>query len=142
MENNIFLDPRKILIDSLIKHIPKEACILAWTDYEGRQIRNLAQQFSDYSNHLLIFDKNIIDLSIPFKEKYFYKKEMKGSYSNKKVLAALVAGDSAYSKMKINEGLDARNNFTKLSSIKDLTQKRRNQEEFKNILRTRHAEHD
>ena len=124
-------DPRKKLIDSLIKHIPKEACILAWTDYEGRQIRNLAQQFPDYSSHLLNFDKNIIDLSIPFKEKYFYKKEMKGSYSIKKVLPALVAGDSAYSKMKINEGLDARNNFIKLSSIKDLTQK----EEIKKDLK-------
>ena len=115
-----YSDPRKKLIDSLIKHIPKEACILAWTDYEGRQIRNLAQQFPDCSSHLLNFDKNIIDLSIPFKEKYFYKKEMKGSYSIKKVLPALL-GHSPYSEMDINEGLGASNSFKKLMSKKDLT---------------------
>ena len=57
---------------------------------------------------------------------------MKGSYSIKKVLPALVVGDSPYAKMKINEGLDARNNFKKLSS-KDLTQKQK--EEIKKNLK-------
>ena len=113
-------DPRKNLINRLIEDIPKGACILTWTDYEARQIRNLAQQFPDCSSHLLNFDKNIIDLSIPFKEKYFYKKEMKGSYSIKKVLPALL-GHSPYSEMDINEGLGASNSFKKLMSKKDLT---------------------
>jgi hypothetical protein len=125
-------DPRKSLIDKLIEHIPKGACILTWTDYEARQIRGLAQQFPDYSNRLLNFCENIIDLSIPFKEKYFYKKEMKGSYSIKKVLPALL-GHSPYSEMDINEGLGASNNFIKLLSDKNLTQPER--EKIKNDLK-------
>ena len=61
---------------------------------------------------------NVIDLMIPFQKKHYYKKEMKGRYSIKAVLPALTS-DSPYSKMGINEGMEASNNYKNLPSITD-----------------------
>jgi hypothetical protein len=61
---------------------------------------------------------NIMDLMFPFQKKYYYKKEMKGRYSIKAVLPALTS-DSSYSKMAINEGMEASNNYKSLPSITD-----------------------
>ncbi len=71
-----------------------------------------------------------MDLMVPFQKKHYYKKEMKGRYSIKAVLPALTS-DSPYSKMGINEGMEASNNYKNLPSITDLAKR----EEIKKDLK-------
>ena len=81
-------------------------------------IQDLAKQFPDYSDHLMNIHDNVMDLMVPFQKKHYYKKEMKGRYSIKAVLPALTS-DFSYSKMGINEGMEASNNYKNLPSITD-----------------------
>ena len=55
---------------------------------------------------------------VPFQKKHYYKKEMKARYSIKAVLPALISG-SPYSRMDINEGMEASNNYKNLPLITD-----------------------
>ena len=124
-------DPRRSLVDKLVGDIPKGACVLAYNcGFEKGIIRDLAEQFSDCSGHLMDIHDNTLDLMVPFQKKYYYKKEMKGRYSIKSVLPVLI-NDSPYFKMEINEGMQASNNYKSLSSIKDLAKR----EEIKKNLK-------
>ena len=124
-------DPRRSIADRLVGDIPKGACILVYNcSFEKGVIQGLAKQFPDYSDHLMNIHDNIIDLMIPFQKKHYYKKEMKGRYSIKAVLPALIS-DSPYSKMEINEGMEASNNYKNLPSITDLAKR----EEIKKDLK-------
>tara|TARA_Y100001934_G_scaffold106907_1_gene131395 strand:+ start:259 stop:1773 length:1515 start_codon:yes stop_codon:yes gene_type:complete len=112
-------DPRKSIADRLVRHIPKGACVIVYNcSFEKGVLQDLAKQFPDYSDHLMDIHDNIMDLMVPFQKKHYYKKEMKGRYSIKAVLPALTSG-SPYSKISINEGMEASNNYKNLTSIKD-----------------------
>ena len=124
-------DPRISLAERLIGHIPKGVCVLAYNcSFEKGVIRYLAEQFPDYSKHLMDIHDNLLDLMVPFQKKYYYKKEMKGRYSIKTVLPALI-GDSPYSKMEINEGMKASNNYKNLASIQDSKKKEKIKRDLK-----------
>ena len=56
------------------------------------------------------------DLMIPFKEKWYYTPKMKGSYSIKKVLPALVPSIS-YDNLEINNGASASTAFDNIHNI-------------------------
>ena len=87
-------DPRRKLAESLCHDIPKGVCSLAYNmTFEKTVIKNLAEEYSDLSEHLMDIHENIHDLMIPFQKLYYYCKEMKGSYSIKYVLPALCPDD-------------------------------------------------
>ncbi len=87
-------DPRRDLAISLINNIPKDVCVLAYNmSFEKSVIKALAHTFPDLSEHLMNIYNNIKDLMIPFKNRDYYNKEMKGSYSIKYVLPALFPDD-------------------------------------------------
>jgi len=112
-------DPRRSIADRLVGDIPKGACVLVYNcSFEKGVIQDLAKQFPDYSDHLMNIHESIIDLMVPFQKKHYYKKEMKGRYSIKAVLPALISG-SPYSRMDINEGMEASNNYKNLPLITD-----------------------
>ena len=124
-------DPRRSIADRLVGDIPKGACILVYNcSFEKGVIQGLAKQFPDYSDHLMKIHDNVMDLMVPFLEKHYYKIEMKGRYSIKAVLPALISG-SPYSKMEINEGMEASNNYKNLSSITDLAKREKIKEDLK-----------
>tara|TARA_B100000676_G_C18080255_1_gene850635 strand:- start:445 stop:1947 length:1503 start_codon:yes stop_codon:yes gene_type:complete len=117
-------DPRKSMVTRLVGDIPIGACVLAYNySFEKNVISNLAKQVEEYSDHLMDIHNNMRDLMIPFQKKYYYKKEMKGRYSIKAVLPALI-GNSPYLKMEVNDGMEASNNYKNLSLIKDLAKKK------------------
>ena len=124
-------DPRRSIADRLVSDIPKGTCVLVYNcSFEKGVIQGLAKQFPDYSDHLMKIHDNVMDLMVPFQEKHYYKKEMKGRYSIKAVLPALISG-SPYSKMEINEGMEASNNYKNLSSITDLAKREKIKEDLK-----------
>ena len=124
-------DPRKSIADRIVGDIPKKACVLVYNwSFEKGVIQDLVKQFPGYSDHLMNIHDNIMDLMVPFQKKYYYKKEMKGRYSIKAVLPALTS-DSSYSKMTINEGMEASNNYKSLPSITDTIAREKIKEDLK-----------
>ena len=91
-------DPRYELALNLIKFIPRDACVLAYNmSFEKGVIKRLAEIYPQISNELMAIQGNIKDLMAPFASKSYYHPKMRGSYSIKYVLPALVPEfESAY----------------------------------------------
>ena len=84
-------DPREPLARSLCKDIPSHATLLTYNmSFEKSVIAKLAANYPELSAHLLAIHANIKDLMIPFQQKHYVTPSMKGSYSIKYVLPALV----------------------------------------------------
>lgn len=96
-------DPRYELALNLIKFIPQDACVLAYNMiFEKRVIRQLALNYSQISSELMAIHDNIKDLMAPFASKSYYHPKMKGSYSIKYVLPALMPEfESAYKDLNL-----------------------------------------
>ena len=78
----------------------------------------LTEQFSSYKDKLMSIHENIVDLMVPFQKKDYYTKEMKGSYSLKFVLPALLS-DLTYEGMAISDGGAAMNTYATLHLLED-----------------------
>ncbi|MGN1301578.1 MAG: DUF2779 domain-containing protein [Clostridia bacterium] len=88
-------DPRRELAEHLVRDIPQDVCVTAYNmGFEKSVIRELAEQFEDLSEKLMNIHNNIKDLMTPFQKRWYYIKEMEGSYSIKYVLPALFPNDA------------------------------------------------
>lgn len=97
-------DPREDFIESLIQDIGKEGDIIVYNrGFESRILREIAGAFPKYKNETERILGRIVDLMEPFQKKHYYSPEMRGSYSIKNVLPALVPKLS-YSDLDITEG--------------------------------------
>lgn len=100
-------DGRREIAEAIVKYIPRDSCILAYNSgFEKGIIKKLALFCEEYKDRLTIIQNNIKDLMIPFKNYDFYSNNMKGSYSIKSVLPALVP-ELTYKTMAIKNGLEA-----------------------------------
>ncbi len=112
-------DPRERIIKDLIRLIPANACIVSYnSSYEKMIIKHLAKQFPDYKEKLMEIRGNIQDLMVPFRQRHYYKKEMKGSCSIKFILPALVP-ELSYKGMAVSGGGEAMNVYARLHLITD-----------------------
>ncbi len=115
-------DPRRELALSLLKDTPKEGTILAYnSSLEKSVIRKLAVLFEDISFELEELSDRIVDLMTPFLRGWYYTSSMKGSYSIKAVLPALVPEmDLAYKKLEgIQNGGQASAAWSEMISSSD-----------------------
>ena len=109
-------DPRKDFIKRLITDCGVSGDILVYNiGFERGKLNDLSEAFPEYSDELSEIINRLKDLMIPFQKKWYYTPEMKGSYSIKSVLPALVPGMS-YDELEIKEGGSASNIF--LSMVK------------------------
>ena len=126
--SQVGIDPRRSLAESLVKDIPKDVCTLAYNmSFEKSVIKKLASIYPDLSDHLMNIHDNIKDLMIPFKERYYYTKNMHGSYSIKYVLPALFPNEESlnYHNLDlIHNGSEAMNSF------RDLVNKSKEEQEY------------
>lgn len=98
------VDPRRGLAEKLIAEIPEEACVLTYNQaFEKSVLRDLAAIFPDLSDDLQKRIDNIRDLMAPFKKRHLYRWPMRGSYSIKEVLPALVP-DLSYKGLSVADG--------------------------------------
>jgi hypothetical protein len=98
------LDPRRELAEKLLKEIPEEACVLTYNQaFEKGVLRDLAETFPDLAGELQKRIDNIRDLMAPFKKRHLYRWPMRGSYSIKEVLPALVP-DLSYKGLSVADG--------------------------------------
>ena len=71
--------------------------------FEKGKLADLALVFPQYSNAINKIIERLKDLMVPFQQHWYYKPEMQGSYSIKKVLPALVP-ELSYNDLTIKEG--------------------------------------
>ncbi|MDA9069453.1 DUF2779 domain-containing protein [bacterium] len=78
--------------------------------FERGKLNDLIEVLPRYSNVLRGLVNRLKDLMIPFQQKWYYTPEMRGSYSIKYVLPALVP-ELSYNDLDIKEGGTASNTF-------------------------------
>jgi hypothetical protein len=124
-------DPRYALAKQLVEDIPTDVTVLAYNmGFEKGVIKNLAKQFPEFEANLLAIHENIRDLMTPFQKKDYYTPAMKGSFSIKMVLPALVPSmQQAYKELDgVQNGGEAMQTFAKLATMDD-------QQEIKRLRR-------
>lgn len=117
-------DPRRSLAEALCNDIPAGACVLAYNkSFECGRIGELAETFKDLQRHLSAIEFSIKDLLDPFRQGYYYRKEIGGSFSIKSVLPAMFPDDPSlnYHNLEgVHNGGEAMSIYPK---IKDMTPK-------------------
>ncbi len=115
-------DPREAFVKALINDMKKDGDILVYNiGFERGRLNELIRIFPKYQSQLESIIGRMKDLMIPFKEKWYYVPAMKGSYSIKYVLPALVPSLS-YDDLDINNGSLASSTFANLHNVSDLDQ--------------------
>jgi len=113
-------DPRKKFIESLLRVIKGKGDVLVYNKtFEITRLNEIARDFPEYADEIEKLISRIKDLMIPFQKKYYYAPEMKGSYSIKAVLPALVS-ELSYDNLEINDGGLASIAYESLQSETDL----------------------
>jgi Domain of unknown function(DUF2779) len=101
------VDPRRELTEQLLAVIPAEACVLTYNQaFEKGVLRNLAELFPDLAPALEVRLEQVRDLMLPFRRRDVYRWQMRGSYSIKQVLPAMVP-ELSYAGLEIAGGLAA-----------------------------------
>ena len=109
-------DPRIRFIEQLIHDCGTSGDILVYNiGFERGKINDLIEVFPEYSNELRGIVNRLKDLMIPFQQKWYYTPEMRGSYSIKYVLPALVP-ELSYNDLDIKEGGTASNTFLSMDN--------------------------
>jgi hypothetical protein len=98
-------DPRRELAERLVQNIPRggDHTVVAYNmAFEKSRLKELSYDFPDLADHLMNIHDNMVDLMVPFQNKWYYTNEMKGSYSIKYVLPALFPHDETLNYQNLN----------------------------------------
>ena len=113
-------DPRIDFIKRLLQDIGSEGDIVVYNkSYEIGRLKELGRDFPEYEKELALLIDRVIDLMIPFQKKCYYAPSMKGSFSIKYVLPALVK-ELDYENMEIANGVSASLGFENLQNETDM----------------------
>lgn len=128
-------NPMYGLCKRLCEDIPLNSCVLVYNDsFEKTRLKEMANMFPEFSEHLLNISDNIKDLLPIFKNHDYYVKEMEGSSSIKKVLPSLFPNDEKldyHNLEQVHKGDEASNAYLSLKYLeKDEEEKLR-----KNMLK-------
>ncbi len=119
------LDPQKELLDSLLKTVPKGACMVAYNAaFEIWVLKTLALSSPKHAVEINNIVDSFVDLMEPFKKRHIYYWQVKGSYSLKEVLPALVPGMS-YDGMEVSDGNMASQAYLDMGTIEDAEEQSR-----------------
>ncbi len=112
--SNPDVDPRIGFVKKIIEDCGTEGDILVYNiGFERSKLVDLIEVFPQYSEKLENIINRLKDLMIPFKKKWYYKSEMKGSFSIKSVLPALT-DNLSYDYLEIKEGGTASDTFLQM----------------------------
>lgn len=111
-------DPRPAFIESLLILLGTTETVLTYNmAFEKSRLCELARDFPVYAERIEAILPRMADLMEPFRNRHLYHPAMKGSYSIKAVLPALVK-DLSYDDLEIHEGGTA--SLTYLSLYEDI----------------------
>jgi hypothetical protein len=126
-------DPRPDFIKSLIAKCGDKGSVVVYNQaYESRINNELGRDFPEYKSDLVKINDRMVDLLVPFRSRYLYHPEMKGSASLKSVLPAFVP-DMTYDGLGIQDGEMASIRY--LSCIKDLVSDTEKRKIFKDLIK-------
>ncbi|SDR90623.1 protein of unknown function [Formosa sp. Hel1_31_208] len=109
-------DPRIGFVKQLITDCGNSGDILVYNiGFERGKLNDLISVYPQYSIEINSIINRLKDLMIPFQQRWYYTPEMKGSYSIKYVLPALVP-DLSYQDLEIKEGGTASTIFAQMAS--------------------------
>jgi hypothetical protein len=109
-------DPRLKFMEQLVQDCGTKGDVIVYNiGFEKGKLNEQINTFPQYEKGLNNIVSRLKDLMIPFQSKWFYKPEMQGSYSIKKVLPALVP-ELSYNDLEIKEGGTASNVFTQMAA--------------------------
>lgn len=107
-------DPRIPFLENLLGVTEGKGDIIVYNQaFESARLKELAEDFTKYKKQIENRLARIKDLMMPFQKKQYYTPEMKGSYSIKAVLPALVP-DLSYDDLEIADGGTASRAFESL----------------------------
>ena len=87
-------NPMYGLCKQLCEDIPLNSCVIAYhKSFECSRLKEMANLFPEFSDHLLNISNHIVDIEIPFAKQDYYVKDMAGRSSIKVVLPALYPND-------------------------------------------------
>jgi hypothetical protein len=113
-------DPRRELIEQLLAVIPEDACILTYNQaFEKGVLRSLAELCPDLAAAISVRLAHVRDLMLPFRRRDVYRWRMRGSYSIKAVLPALVP-ELSYAGLEIADGMAAMQAYHEMCALDDL----------------------
>ena len=112
-------DPRRELAEKLLAEIPEDACVLTYNQaFEKGVLKNLSEAFPDLAENINARIENIRDLMVPFRKRDVYRWQMRGSYSIKAVLPALVP-ELSYEGLAVSDGMMAMRVYHEMCEIDD-----------------------
>ncbi len=112
-------DPRRELTEKLLSEIPEDACVLTYNQtFEKGVLKDLATAFPDLADDINKRIDNIRDLMVPFRKRDVYRWQMRGSYSIKEVLPAMVP-ELSYKELEVSDGMMAMRVFHEMCNIND-----------------------
>ena len=107
-------DPRLKFVKQIIKDCGNHGDVLVYNiGFERSKLIDLIDVFPEYSKELKGIVNRLKDLMIPFQQKWYYTPQMKGSYSIKNVLPAMVP-ELSYNDLEIKEGGIASDTFLQM----------------------------
>jgi hypothetical protein len=107
-------DPREKFVQQLIQDCGTFGDIIVYNiGFERGKVHELTHLFPQYQRELFAIMNRMVDLMLPFQNKWYYTPSMMGSYSIKKVLPALVP-QLSYNDLEIKEGGTASSVFTSM----------------------------
>jgi len=110
-EANPEIDPRDAFVKQLIQDCGTKGDILVYNiGFERGKLNDLIHLYPAYKNAIIDIISRLKDLMIPFQQKWYYTPQMKGSYSIKYVLPALVP-ELSYKDLEIQNGGSASSLF-------------------------------
>lgn len=116
-------DPRREFIENLLRNAGNEGTILVYNaSFEIQRLKEISRDFPEYEEGVNKMLLRIADLMVPFRNKAYYKPEMRSSYSIKKVLPA-INPDYTYENLEIQEGNAAGMEYLRMSSLQDEEEK-------------------
>ena len=112
--------PQLEFISNLLDVLGTEGSIVVYNKaFENTRLKELKNDFPDHEPAISAVQDRLVDLMVPFRRKEYYLPGMKGSYSIKNVLPALVP-ELCYDNLAIGNGGDASAAFYNLKDETDL----------------------
>ena len=111
-------DPRHDLITRLLDDIPENACVITYTNFETKRLRELGGWFPECRERIEDVLRRVRDISQPFNRMVYYHWQMNGSYSIKTVLPHLDP-EMSYEGLEIRNGEMAKDAYVRMNESQD-----------------------
>lgn len=119
------MDCRRQFVENMLKELPDHGTIFAYNALgaEVLRLKELSEQFPEYSEKLMATADRFVDLAMPFINGVVYHTGMRGLYSLK-VIQSIIDKERSYHDLQVENGLDAVSIHRKIEHIEDPELKR------------------